>query len=271
MCVANTNKDGLFNFRRLSKLGICTRRQGLITDGSCKILLIAGTPLELCYHNAICEDNRDGLKKQRLGNQQPSNFFYRNENRIMSYKTINTNPKYEITEYGEVRNKKTKRVLKQWEDKDGYLWTGLYIGNGKYFSARIHRLVLSTYSTPPISDALEVHHKDGNRQNNHIDNLEWVTRQENDSHVVHPINDGTYPQVRVVQMTLNGDLIKEYESLSAASKETGCGVSHISQVIYGKRYSTGGYLWKKVEGSTTNCKDKCSEMENLLKSNEDIV
>lgn len=54
-------------------------------------------------------------------------------------------------------------------------------------------------------------------------------------------------------------------------RQTGCNQSHISAVCRGKRKSTGGFQWRKVEGSTTNCSDKCHEMGDFSKENEDIV
>lgn len=98
----------------------------------------------------------------------------------------------------------------------------------------------------------------------------WVTRQENDSHVVHKINSTSYKPVRVYQI-LNGEIIAVYESMSEAARKTGCNQGHISAVCLGKRKSTGGFQWRKVEGSTTISTDECLEMEDFLKKNEDIV
>lgn len=188
----------------------------------------------------------------------------------MLWKAINTNPRYEISNTGLIRNAKTKQVRKLKEDKDGYLEINLWNGD-KYTYHRVHRLVLENFIGLPTANAPEVHHKDGNRKNNNINNLEWTTRKENDSHVIHKINSGSYQPIMVQQFDLNGNLIGEYESMSEASRQTGCHISKISLVCNGKRYTTGGYVWKKVESSTTNCSKKSYEMENSLKKDEDIV
>lgn len=52
----------------------------------------------------------------------------------------------------------------------------------------------------------------------------------------------------VAQYDLNGNLIKEYETLTQASEETGCSVSKISAVARGTRKTTGGYVWKFSDG-----------------------
>lgn len=56
-----------------------------------------------------------------------------------------------------------------------------FIKNGKSHFFRVHRLVLMNFGVPKeIQFDLEVDHKDGNKDNNHISNLEWVTRSENE-------------------------------------------------------------------------------------------
>lgn len=186
------------------------------------------------------------------------------------WKTINTNPDYEVSEDGQVRNKKTKFILKGIEDKDGYLRVHLYNPTKNHY---VHRLVALAFLGEPKENQTEVHHIDGNRKNNQLSNLQWVTRKENDSHVKHKLNQTSFPSVRVQQL-LNGEVIAEYESMSEAARQTGCNQSHISAVCRGKRKSTGGFQWRKIEGSTTTSqegRDECLETEDFSKENEDIV
>lgn len=190
----------------------------------------------------------------------------------MSWKTINTNPEYLINENGEIFSTKTNRIIKVFPDKDGYIKAHLYDkSKGKYVNYLIHRLVLENFVGPAPVDKPEVHHKDRNRANNNVENLEWVSRKENDSHVIHKVNNGSYEPVKVQQLDMNGRLIAEYESMSEASRQTGCHISKISLVCSGKRFTTGGYKWKKVEGSTTMSSAKSRETEDSLKKDEDIV
>ena len=89
------------------------------------------------------------------------------------WQTIKSFPLYEITEDGTVRNLAAKNIIRP-KPKNGYLEVSL-IRDGHRFSKGLHRLIAETFI--PNSDAanLEVNHKDGNRQNNQIGNIEWVT------------------------------------------------------------------------------------------------
>ena len=98
---------------------------------------------------------------------------------------------YEISSYGVVKSVRRfnpnsgkngmwypERIMKTRLDGDGYVVLGL-TKNGKMKMCKMHRLVLETFDKE--SD-LQVNHKDGNKQNNRLDNLEWVTCSENIKH-----------------------------------------------------------------------------------------
>lgn len=72
-----------------------------------------------------------------------------------------------------------ERMLKLNSDKDGYLVVGLSI-NGKIKLCKVHRLVLSSFDGE--DKKLQVNHIDGNKKNNNLDNLEWVTCSDNQKH-----------------------------------------------------------------------------------------
>lgn len=69
-------------------------------------------------------------------------------------------------------------------DKNGYIRVGLTRNDGKSKSYKVHRLVLLTFLPNPNSDTLQVNHIDGNKENNTLKNLEWVTCQENIEHAI---------------------------------------------------------------------------------------
>lgn len=87
---------------------------------------------------------------------------------------------YEISNLGNVRNTTNKRVRKPQIDKDGYLLVSLYKDN-KPSNAKIHRLIALAF-IPNIENKPIINHKDGNKQNNEISNLEWSTSSENNQH-----------------------------------------------------------------------------------------
>lgn len=85
---------------------------------------------------------------------------------------------YEITRDGKVINKHTGHTLAPQPNGKGYLRVS--IGKKLMF---IHRLVAEKYIPNPENKP-QVNHKDGNKLNNCVDNLEWVTNQENRNHAV---------------------------------------------------------------------------------------
>ena len=84
---------------------------------------------------------------------------------------------YYVTEDGDVFStyKGSLRELKKSSDKDGYLSVGLFQGN-KVSTKRVHRLVAREFIG---ESSLHVNHKDFNKKNNHVSNLEYVTQHEN--------------------------------------------------------------------------------------------
>lgn len=87
--------------------------------------------------------------------------------------------KYAISRDGRVYSRKTNTYLKL-KESNGYLRVALY-HNGGYKVHRVHRLVAKAY-LPTVNTSKEVNHKDKDRKNNHVSNLEWCTRQENENH-----------------------------------------------------------------------------------------
>ena len=73
------------------------------------------------------------------------------------------------------------RKLKPEETKKGYLRVQLYDANGKRKHYKVHRLVAQAFIANPDGKP-QVNHKDGNKHNNSVTNLEWVTDEENKKH-----------------------------------------------------------------------------------------
>ena len=85
---------------------------------------------------------------------------------------------YQISSFGRVM--RNKKILKNKSHNHGYLTISLScMGEIKYYT--IHRLVALNFIPNPLNK-LEINHKDGNKHNNKIDNLEWVTKKENCEH-----------------------------------------------------------------------------------------
>lgn len=94
-------------------------------------------------------------------------------------KVIHDFPDYTVDIYGRVFNRSGKE-LKQWLTRDGYCMVRL-CRNGYEKSCSVHRLVADAFFDGN-HDGYEVNHIDGDKQNNFVGNLEWVTRSENLQH-----------------------------------------------------------------------------------------
>lgn len=188
----------------------------------------------------------------------------------MIWKTLDTDSEYEISDTGLVRK---VHMQKQWTDKDGYKLTTTTI-KGIRRNSPVHRLVLHAFDPRENEKELEVHHIDGNPANNNLNNLMWVTHEENIGFIPKDkIKPNQFIARKVAQYDLNNNLINTYNSMNSAGKITGCNYRHIGEVCAGKRKTCGGYIWKYFEGSTTNCNEKSRETEDLsnLIESEDIV
>lgn len=84
---------------------------------------------------------------------------------------------YQLTSLGQLINTKTKRVLAGGIKPEGYKICIINIG-GVTKTRYIHRLVAELFIPNPLK-LKEVNHKDGNRLNNSVENLEWVSRSQN--------------------------------------------------------------------------------------------
>lgn len=104
---------------------------------------------------------------------------------MANWRMIQDFDNYLISDTGLVKNHTTGKILKQVSRKDGYLHVNLC--NSHSVKAKsVHRLVAMAF-VEGNAPSMQVNHKDGDKRNNHVDNLEWVTQKQN---TVHAYNNG---------------------------------------------------------------------------------
>ena len=180
---------------------------------------------------------------------------------------------YSVSTEGEVRKDTTNYILSQSSQQD-YKFVGLII-NGKQKRMRVHRMVALAFIDNPDNKPY-VNHINGNRSDNNVENLEWVTPSENTQHAV---DTGLFKSSRaraVVQYNLNGEQMATFESASEAARQTGGSQSKITMCCRRQRDSANDYQWRyyddiqdvqKIEKKFITGKKvaQCDEEGNILK------
>lgn len=186
-----------------------------------------------------------------------------------------TNDVYMISNFGRVKSfveDKQNGYILSIKNSRGWYLSALMKVNGKYKTFRVHRLV-AKYFVPNPKNKSEINHIDGNKQNNHHSNLEWVTRHEN---VLHAMNTGLSnfgPMIKrnrfenpdiIGQYDMDGNFIAAYANSKVASIYTGVCGRNILQVAHKDEYKpgiirnqAGGFKWKILD----NIKDEVKNIE----------
>lgn len=174
-----------------------------------------------------------------------------NQGQLKSFKRLNGCRKYPVSD-------NENFILSNKNRTGDYLSVVLRHGD-KIRYCRIHALVAEAF-IPNCDNKPEVNHKDCNKQNNCVGNLEWVTRRENHDHAVRN-NPSLYKSMnyynrfirpRIIrQISLSGEFIGEYPNSHEAAKSTGVCQRNILQVANKTEYKpgktrrqAGGYMWR---------------------------
>lgn len=153
---------------------------------------------------------------------------------------------YQVSNYGRVKSLcagrwHTEMIRKAVPDKDGYL-TVVFKKDNKVSCYKIHRLVASAFISNP-NNLPHINHKDENKTNNHVSNLEWCTAKYNNYY-----HDKCKRCCKEVCMLDDlGNVLKVFPSINDAAKEVGVTPSHLSTVLSRRRSRNkyaGGYRWK---------------------------
>lgn len=163
---------------------------------------------------------------------------------IEKYILIKPDSKYAVSNKGHIMNIRTGRILKTRINHNGYEYVQLSEkkeGKRNYF---IHRLVAFAFINNPELKPY-INHKDGNKLNNSVENLEWCTAKENDTHArVMKLKDQNKP-IKAISI-LDPENIQIYESLSECSRCMCINKGTIHRALSGKRRATHGYHFEYI-------------------------
>lgn len=169
----------------------------------------------------------------------------------------------EVSNEGRVRSllSGNPRILKTSIDSKGYHRIRITIERVK-MSYKVHREVAKAFIDNP-QELPQVNHKDGNKDNNSVSNLEWVTNQENAHHAVksglwdsvidgaRQENESRKKPILAYRIDTNeSPCTKYFDSIAEAEREIGS--RHITDVLKGKRSHTKGWSFQYARGGDAN-------------------
>lgn len=167
------------------------------------------------------------------------------------WKKIKGLDNYEISSYGRIKSNGDKfhkpKILKPFKTKNGYLSIVL---TSNHIHKYIHRLVAETFIPNP-NNYDEVNHKDENKENNTVENLEWCTHNYNYNYGnrIEKIKQKRIGKINtrnskpIAKYDFDGNLIEIFPS-GMEAKRKGYNNAHISMCCKGLRKTANGYMWK---------------------------
>lgn len=178
------------------------------------------------------------------------------------WRSIDSEGRYEVSNFGNVRSyvdfhgrlSSSPHFLKSRKGNNGYLMVILHLEGKRTKGYLVHRLVAETFIPNPNNYRC-VNHKDENKTNNNVDNLEWCTDRYNHNYGTKPerlskaLTNNPRITKPVYQLDREGNIINEYPSITLAAKAIGCRHTDISRVCLNNtyRHTAHGYGWKFKE------------------------
>ena len=173
---------------------------------------------------------------------------------------------YEVSNYGNVRGLATRthngygsfiksgKLLRPTTDKDGYLVVGLR-DRGRNKTAKVHRLVAEAFIPNP-NGFLQINHKDEDKSNNCVSNLEWCTNTYNLNYGHRSEKAGktlrhVMKSKKLYQFDLDGNLLRIWPSIHEMQRQLGFSRSNVKNCAMGNYKQSYGYKWI-LEDKKTN-------------------
>jgi hypothetical protein len=170
-------------------------------------------------------------------------------------------PHIVICENTMIVNTRTKNILNPTVRHTGYC--EIYLGAKKEKKCFFVHVLVATYFIPNPENKPIVNHKDSDRKNNKISNLEWATASENGLHSFkcNPNRKRTNKIIYKIDKDTN-EILEEFSSLKEAGEKVGVAYQNISGVLHGKHTLAGGFKWKFKDEKREQ--DKYEKDESLI-------
>lgn len=136
-----------------------------------------------------------------------------------------------------------KNIILKPEIRRDYYSVQLYNETRKAKHFQIHRLVANAFIENPMNYRY-VNHKNENKLDNNVSNLEWCTASYNSNYGTAIFRAVDKKRIEIIQYDKNLNFINEFYSISEAERITGIPNSNIVNCCKGKRKTAGGYIWK---------------------------
>jgi hypothetical protein len=148
---------------------------------------------------------------------------------------------YEVNADGQVRRK--PQILKPGSNHSGHLTVALCKGKGKPKSMYVHRLVALAFLDNPDNKKL-VNHKNGSPKDNRLENLEWATHSENNTHAYRNNGRRAASELKVAAVNDDGEIVMSFRSGIEAARLLGVTPPSIWSAI-NRQGKCKGYRWIK--------------------------
>lgn len=166
-----------------------------------------------------------------------------------AWKPLPEFPKYQVSDQGRIKNIESGRIFTGTKDAFGYVHVRLINPKGTYTLKKVHRLVAEAFLPNPDNKPI-IDHVDGDKTNNALNNLRWVTYSENSK--AYEASKGkrrSTPINRMLaQYTMEGELVAVYDNALEAARMTGFGDFGIYSAGAGKLKSFCGFQWRFFDG-----------------------
>lgn len=174
---------------------------------------------------------------------------------IKGFENYIINSKGEITRKEKKKYAKKPVILKPTKKKCGYMVVTLRDENGKKHQLYVHRLVAQAFIPNP-NNLPQVNHKDENKENNCVSNLEWCDNKYNNNYGtrLEKLKNINPLKKSVIKCNLKGEVLNIYESIAEAVRDNNINRSNMVVCLNNKlkRKTAGGFIWKYKEETNGN-------------------